>query len=185
MQTLCLQAAQDTKPTHINTHLDPINVIAMDTNTTPNTLCNENILLLTKGEAREWVVLVYNPQVVVGGWNTYAKKRNTKQRTHFETSIAPLLSYMIEFYSIGCWVKTLKSKAAAVTCDAAIKQDIRTLEFYVVVGDIFNSILLCKQERISESNINSLERFLRTRTEYSLQRWNTVMAAYRHCIRNI
>mmetsp|Transcript_27908 Transcript_27908/g.41164 ORF Transcript_27908/g.41164 Transcript_27908/m.41164 type:complete len:276 (-) Transcript_27908:315-1142(-) len=62
-------------------------------------------------------------------------------------------------------VKILKSKAAAVTCDAAIKQDIRTLEFCVVVGDIFNSILLCKQERINESNINS-ERFLRTRTEY-------------------
>mmetsp|Transcript_551 Transcript_551/g.920 ORF Transcript_551/g.920 Transcript_551/m.920 type:complete len:151 (+) Transcript_551:23-475(+) len=66
-------------------------------------------------------------------------------------------------------VKILKSKAAAVTCDAAIKQDISTLEFSVVVGDIFNSILVCKQQRISQRNINSLEKFLCTRTEYFAQ----------------
>ena len=43
----------DTKPTHNNTHLVPTNAIAMNTNTKPNTLCDENILLLTKEEARE------------------------------------------------------------------------------------------------------------------------------------
>ena len=43
-KTLCLQTAQDTKPTHNNTHLDTIN--AMNTNTTP-------IMLLTKEQARK------------------------------------------------------------------------------------------------------------------------------------
>ena len=50
---ICLQDAQDTKPTQNNTHLDSINVIAMNTKTTPNSMCNEYILLLTKEEARE------------------------------------------------------------------------------------------------------------------------------------
>ena len=56
-------------------------------------------------------------------------------------------------------VKILKSKAAAMNCDVGIKQELSTLEFCVVVGDIFNSILLCKEERFSASNIVSLERF--------------------------
>jgi len=63
-------------------------------------------------------------------------------------------------------VQILKSRAATMNCDVGIKQELSTLEFCVVVGDIFNSILLCKEERFSESNIVSLERFLRSRTEY-------------------
>ena len=64
-------------------------------------------------------------------------------------------------------VQILKSTAKTLAnCEESVRQQLATLEFCVVVGDIFNCVLLCKDERLCNKNIVSMERFLRSRTGY-------------------
>eukprot|EP01032_Pedospumella_encystans_P009158 gene9158-10812_t len=79
--------------------------------------------------------------------------RSTKMKNHY----LGLLTWRIEYLMQLAW-------------PAGVPNPLPTLLYMSHVGDIFNNLLLCATERITRSNINTVEAFLRQQLQW-FQQW--------------